>query len=257
MAALARSMSIKVVFHITIFLSIVAAHGVTSSTNTGLQQNSLSSYLWENSTDLLAEVWETTFIKGVANGDMDPNFYGAYTMQDAAWCHEISLVWGQVSRNASAPQDLRNYANRSEYSYLNCAEVLFAAFTVNMGGVDLGPAATQYANTVKTATIEYGSQYIMIATYACAKLWSNITADLGTIVNASNPYSLWVYNNTGNSSAIRQATFIDENVGWYDWSLSLSIFRQAMRGEVGLFNLQADSSNMKKHHPVVSLLVTQ
>ncbi|MCO5555977.1 hypothetical protein L7F22_009521 [Adiantum nelumboides] len=230
---LARCKQTSMVVMVTILLSIAVCQGANTS---------LSSYLWESSTDLLANVYNTNCIKGVVYGDMDPNFYGAYTLQDASWCREISFVWAQVAQNQSAHSELREFASHSSTGYLKCSTYLFEAFAIKDNGnhdygVILGQAATSYVNVVINAINTCGSPYVVIATYACVKLWSNITANLSTMVNSSNPYSSWVYNNTGNSSAIKQGDFIDKWASWYDKNLSLSIFRKAMGGEIGLFNL--------------------
>ncbi|KAI5056667.1 hypothetical protein GOP47_0028485 [Adiantum capillus-veneris] len=243
LSLLARYIIMQIlVLGMAMLYSIVNVHGVVRETNYAhgitkkVGEKNLSVALWNNSTDLLEMVWNSTFIRGVKDGTLNPNFYSAYSMQDAAWCKEISKVWEKVYVNDSAPKALREYAKNSTRSYLECAKGLWEAFTVNKGATIIGSAATSYANIVNSSTINYGSPYIVIATYACNKLWDNITADLTPVMNSSNPYALWVYQNTGSSSS--QAAFIDEWAPkWYDWNLSIAIFRQAMGGEIGLFNL--------------------
>ncbi|MCO5601012.1 hypothetical protein L7F22_055128 [Adiantum nelumboides] len=215
--------------------------GINSVHGFGEEKN-LSTALWDSATDLLPEVWEARFIKGVKDGNLDPNFYGAYIMQDAAWLIEVSKVYEQVANDESAHEALREYATRRTASFLKFGQELWEDFTVKEDATIIGTAATNYLNIVNSSTTTYGAPYVMIATYACTILWDNITAELSTMVDSSNPYALWVYNNSGNSG--RHAAFIDTWASeWYDLNLSIAIFRQAMGGEIGLFNLWPTSNH--------------
>lgn len=222
------------------------------------ENKTLSEFIWDSATDLLLQTWNTTFIAGVAAGDLDPNFYGEYTIQDGAWCREVAKLWRQLLYNESLPEVLRAYANYSSLSYQEYSVEAFEAWHIkddgeNNYGVIPQDAPTNYVNVIRDAMLQYPPN-MMIATYACEKLWANVTADLWSYIasaqsNCSNPYQIWVENNMGNSSAIRQAAAMDDwdqEYHWYNWTEAVSLFRTVMQGEINFFNMKTGAALSKQ-----------
>ncbi|XP_066284642.1 uncharacterized protein [Branchiostoma lanceolatum] len=50
-------------------------------------RETLSERLWKENAGLAEAAWNTQYIQGIAFGTLDPNDYGHYTVQDAAYCH--------------------------------------------------------------------------------------------------------------------------------------------------------------------------
>ncbi|KAH7296136.1 hypothetical protein KP509_26G010800 [Ceratopteris richardii] len=230
------------------------------------QSTNFSEYIWDNAVDLLAEAWETTFISGVRNGNLDPYFYGDYVLQDAIYCRIVAQLWTQLANNASVEEEIREYANGSIRGFQVCSVDLFDMFNVkddrgNSYGVLVKQPVQDYTSFIN-ATMTENAHNTLIATYACLKLWNNLTNELWKIVeaNTSNPYRIWVEDNFGSgSSARRQADQMDkwdQDGKLYDWSEGLSLFRCAMKNEINFFNHAGNSSAVLNCEEDISSSIT-
>lgn len=209
------------------------------------QDMNLSDYIWNGAVDLLPKAWNTTFIAGVSNGDMDPNFYGNYILQDAVYCRIVAQLWTQLANNASVDEKVREYASNSISGFQECSTTLFDEWNVKDDeedgyGVIVRAPVMQYVTFIEDTMLEYPPN-VLFATYACLKLWNNLTGDLWSMVENSttNPYKVWVSDNHGSgSSARRQAAQMnewDQQYQWYNWSEALSLFRTAVMNEINFF----------------------
>ncbi|KAH7296138.1 hypothetical protein KP509_26G010900 [Ceratopteris richardii] len=215
-------------------------------------KTNLSQFIWDNSVDLLPQAWNTTFISGVLHGNLNPNFYGDYVLQDAIYCRIVAQLWTELANNATVDKKVRRYANDSISGYEACSVQLFDRWSVKDDGGDNYGVLLQ--NPVKEYTTYINETMIahppnaLIATYACLKLWTNLTNELWDIVKdeTSNPYRVWVNENRDDGSSAReQAAQMDEwdrKYQWYDWSEALSLYRSAMLNEINFFNHAGNSS---------------
>ncbi|KAH7296009.1 hypothetical protein KP509_26G003800 [Ceratopteris richardii] len=216
------------------------------------QQTNFSQYIWDNAIDLLPQARNTTFISGVLHGDLNPNFYGDYVLQDSIYCRIVAQLWTELANYEAADEEVRAYANDSISGFQDCSVQLFDRWSIKDDGEDsygvlVEDPVKEYTTYINETMIAYPPN-ALIATYACLKLWNNLTNELWEIVKdeTSNPYRVWVNENRDDgSSARRQATQMDEwdsKYQWYDWSEGLSLFRSAMMNEINFFNHAGNSS---------------
>ncbi|KAH7295993.1 hypothetical protein KP509_26G002700 [Ceratopteris richardii] len=202
----------------------------------------LSEFIWNQSSDLLEEARNTLFIRGVRDGELDPNFYGIYMLQDGLWCLEVSKIWKEVSRSNREGIDdqIRQFARESASKYRKGAENIYQGW--NISQIRAGSEAQDYVHFIRAAFKEYAPS-VLIATYACVKLWLTLTNELENVVKEGNPYKVWVDTmKSSGRTAEKQAQLIDTHKG-FDRHAALSMFRMAMQKEIMFFNRGGDSQH--------------
>ena len=148
-------------------------------------------------------MWNATFIRGVANGDLDPDFYGDYNLQDAIYCGRLGQLWQQLANNDTIESNLTVFASARSSGYLACASTIFKTYNIRDNGeseygVIKQSAVTKYVNYIETNMLAK-PYYMLIVTYPCLKLWSYLTNELWKIVEntTTNPYKTWVQTKQG------------------------------------------------------------
>ena len=139
---------------------------------------------------------ESTFIQGMVKGSLDPNVYGGYMVQDAAYCFNAV---DSYERAAEKMQEVGKsefslfYRTQSEEFKGYNKDFLETWRLRNSDSVAMGPAAATYVG-YERALSQNDPKYLCNAMLPCAMLWPWITDQLIASVD-KNPYHIWFKDN--------------------------------------------------------------
>ncbi|KAH7296006.1 hypothetical protein KP509_26G003700 [Ceratopteris richardii] len=160
-------------------------------------------------------------------------------LQVGLYCREVSRIWNAVmtTNKEGIDDEIKQFAKQQLVNTQTDKRNIYEGW--NVTGIKAGSEVTKYINSVETSFHEYGPN-VLISTYACAKLWPQLTCELKQVLENDlrdrNPYKVWVdANETFGSTARAQAQLMDGHKG-FDHEKAHLMFRNAMQNEIDLFN---------------------
>ena len=207
------------------------------------QEGSFSSTLFNdpNSEIIRNRAKESKFIQGMAKGSLDPNVYGGYMVQDAAYCFNAV---DSFERAAEKMQEVGKsefslfYRTQSEEFKGYNKDFLETWRLRNSDSVAMGPAAATYVG-YERALSQNDPKYLCIAMLPCTMLWPWIADQLIASVDKNNPYYVWFKDNKpspGHKSHLER--FVDRvfvQVEPEEQQKCLSIFQEGLVNELNFF----------------------
>ena len=184
---------------------------------------------------------ESTFIQGMVKGSLDPNVYGGYMVQDAAYCFNAV---DSFERAAEKMQEVGKsefslfYRTQSEEFKGYNKDFLETWRLRNSDSVAMGPAAATYVG-YERALSQNDPKYLCIAMLPCTMLWPWIADQLIDSVDKNNPYYVWFKDNKpspGHKSHLER--FVDRvfvQVEPEEQQKCLSIFQEGLVNELNFF----------------------
>lgn len=116
---------------------------------------------------------ESMFIQGMASGTLDPDDYGGYTVQDAAYCFnavEAFDVAANQMQGQGKPEFALMYRVYSE-SYKQYNQEFVKVWRLkSTESIVMGPAAATYVG-YESALSRQDPKYLAIAMLPCTMLW--------------------------------------------------------------------------------------
>ena len=76
----------------------------------------LTEYLWNETTELRAQLFNTNFINGIRNGNLSPTLYGIYYLQDIAYLVESAKLT-RILFEKTPDGNLKDYFGRLKNKY--------------------------------------------------------------------------------------------------------------------------------------------
>ena len=235
----------KVTFHLSSFSPDVTP----SSQIPSLKQGSFSSALFNDpkSKIICNLAKESEYIQGMVKGTLDPNVFGSYTVQDAAYCFNAVDSFERAAekmQEVGKPEFSLLYRTQSE-SYKSYNQYFVQTWRLqNTDSVAMGPAAATYVG-FERALSQNDPKYLCIAMLPCTMLWPWIADQLIASVDKNNPYYVWFKDNKpspGHKSHLEM--FVDHffvQVGPEERQKCLSIF-QGLVNEVNFFRSACDQT---------------
>ena len=188
---------------------------------------------------------ESKFIQGMASGNLDPDNYGGYMVQDAAYCFNAVEVFDYAAKRMQLlgkPEFSLLYRVQSE-SYKKCNLEFVKTWRLkDAESVVMGPAADTYVG-YESALSRRDPKYLAIAMLPCTFLWPWIAGKLIDSVDKNNPYYRWFDNNKPDPNyTSRLARFVDNFFVPEDKEKSLAIFHEGMINELIFFRDACDET---------------
>lgn len=211
-------------------------------------ESQLAQELWESVGDLKEKAVEARFISGVSQGDLSPEFYGRYSVQDAIWCRELANLWQKLANDSVSPelQLLRQHAQNMSEAYYVYSVQMFQWWQIRSSpnasyGVYLGPEAQGYIDFI-ASSVTKGAVYMLIASYPCLKLWPYLgqycAQNQPLHNNCTNVYLPWIDENKEEGDDVtRQAEVINYYAPSMNTTKAHELFRKGIDYETFFFNL--------------------
>ncbi|MEM7245712.1 MAG: TenA family transcriptional regulator [Acidobacteriota bacterium] len=205
-------------------------------------EDSISWKLWLGAQDLARDALQSDFVQGIANGSLDPNAYGHYSIQDVAYCvHGESDYAKTVERaNAAGEPVLAAFAQARHDSYRSYTSSLLESWHLNNDqAVTPGPAARAYIDFEQMVASTLPPIYLIVAMIPCDQLWPWLAEQVGPKVKPGNVYAFWPKENGGWHGAYRLDNFVDrwfaDHPDQHDEATATWVFRSCVTGEVNFF----------------------
>ena len=204
--------------------------------------DSISWRIWLASQALAKQALETDYIQGIANGNLNPNNYGQYSVQDCAYFYHAKGNYQAIQARAlkAGYKELAAFAQVRYDSYVGYTKQVLKEWHISdPNAVSLSEAAQRYIDFEGLLARDSLPIYGVIAMMPCEQLWAWLATELQPDISPNNIYSFWIRENAGWSGAYRLDNFIDE---WfakhpkvYDWGAALQVFQAGMTGELNFF----------------------
>jgi thiaminase (transcriptional activator TenA) len=202
--------------------------------------NSISWKLWLACQDIAQEALNTLYIQGIGEGNLNPDDYGQYTIEDCAYCFNAQNEYLITVNRAQADgyPELAAFAQARHDSYVKYTNELFAAWHLeNPSALAPGPAAQLYINYEHYIACVAFPIYGVVDMIPCDQLWTWLATQLPT--NPSNIYDFWITGNNDWTGAYRLDNFIDDWFSqypdFYDFETALYVYRTSMTCELNFF----------------------
>jgi thiaminase len=206
------------------------------------EKQKFSKLLWDSIEiqNLVKESLNTKVVNGIKNGNLDPNLFLIFTIQDIYFIKTISTLISDHFFKFST--------NFSEFASLLSKEYMdFVTKKLNnyhlkidfLNSISLIDSINAYINYIKNLLCERCDIYILIAIYPCLKLYNCIAIRLREIGNENNLYEDWIVENLENSFLLSLEKIIDDYpIEKIDKQLSFEIIKNILNHEIDFFNLR-------------------
>lgn len=219
-----------------------ALQSISLNDKSPVPEDSISWKLWLACQDIAQQALETQYIQGIKNGDLDPNQYGQYTIQDAVYCYHAQQDYQTLETRSQAEgyDSLASFAKARAASYESYNQDTFKAWHIqDPQAVAPGDAAQTYINFEHNLATTQQPIYGVIGMIPCDQLWSYLATELKDAADPKNLYSFWINENNDWGGSYRLDNFVDD---WfaaypdvYDWDTALFVFRSCMTCELNFF----------------------
>ncbi|XP_078676498.1 aminopyrimidine aminohydrolase-like [Branchiostoma floridae x Branchiostoma belcheri] len=209
------------------------------------EEKTLSQRLWDQNSDLADAAWETQFIQGIAHGNLDPNDFGHYTVQDAAYCNAATDNLQFLTDKVEATH-LEAFIKGPYESYKKYTDYLYETWFLKPDGADLGPAAQSYVDLENEIAHNEEALYYLVSMIPCLRLWAYLAIKMKNegYNKDSNIYKFWIDDNGDNEykSAEKVESVVNRysDLGRIDEEKAKWFYRKCMYGEVNFFKSACD-----------------
>ena len=204
------------------------------------QQTSFAQSLFEDefSVKVRQAVLETAFFQKIINNSLEPEEYGGYMVQDAAFVFDAIKSFDIAAENMQgdnqSPPDFALFYRGRSSSYTSYSSYFISEWNLlNAQSVIMGPAAETYAAFEKKLG-ENNSKYLAIGILPCDMLWPWVAAQINDLVPETNVYRSWVDDNLGDGSSSTQ-TFVNKFFNEVDKDACQPIFNEGIINELNFF----------------------
>lgn len=199
------------------------------------------SFFWRAWNDNLATAdacLNSSYIRGIRDGNLDPNIYGASMNTDSFYCYSAvqSIDIARQRSTVSALTDLLADRVRSYNSY----NETFLKFWHIPNSASIVPTAAiqNYAAHEQQVAISQDPIYTLVAILPCYYLWNWLSAKLSGYVT-NNLYGFWIEGNSSTKSAFTVGNFIEAWKGMpgttFNEPAAMSIYKKSMNFELANF----------------------
>ena len=216
--------------------------------------NSFSWQLWMDNQDIAQLALDSKYVQGIANGNLDPNSYGCYSIQDCAYCYNAKndyLTIESIAHEKNKPE-IASFAKARYDGYVTyIAQILKSWNLSNVDGIVLGKAAGDYVELEHMiANNAFSSLLGIVAMIPCDQLWSWLGDELVSYNTPKNIYDFWINDNQGWTGAYRLDNFVNQEIKQYpsdsqERELASMIYRACMICELNFFSSACDQQLMK------------
>lgn len=206
--------------------------------------NPLSKIMWDAALPIAEQALQTCHIQGIKYGDLDPNKYGNYTVQDAIYCYQATDQYNKLAQKAT-DTEIKKFAEARCESYKKYTEALFNAWCIeDPKGIKLAPKLQDYIQYKSEILEKYDSLYFIVSNMPCLGLWYWLATQLREPDKGpANLYSFWVKENLGHSSYDNLKDFVDSKASQLNLDKAIAVYQRCMQGEFEFFALAGEVRN--------------
>lgn len=201
----------------------------------GQPADSLAAAMWQASQSIANAALNTDYIQGIKNGDLDPNNYGIYTVQDSVYCYHAAQDYRVALARAIRP-DVKAFIAARLAGYEAYNKEVFTQWHIEQpDAIGLSPAAQAYSQFESEVARDDQVLYLIVAMIPCERLWSRLAGQLKQYATPDNLYSFWITENLSDKGALRLEAFVDAHAAQLDADKATAIYQRCMHGELGFF----------------------
>ncbi|MEM9276457.1 MAG: TenA family transcriptional regulator [Cyanobacteria bacterium P01_F01_bin.143] len=205
-------------------------------------ENSISWKLWLACQDIADQALASKYIQGIKNGNLHPDRYGQYTVQDAVYCHNAQTDY-QIIKNRKKTDDLpelKAFAEARFEGYQKYNKQFLESWHIdNVKALAPSSVVNTYIDFERKVAQNMPPIYGIIAMIPCEELWSWLATQLKPYATPQNLYSFWIAENDGWHGTYRLDNFIDswfaKHPDVFKWETALYVMRSCMTCEVNFF----------------------
>lgn len=208
-------------------------------------EKSLSEIMWEAAFPIAKQALQTNYIQGIKYGDLDPNDYGNYTVQDAIYCYQSTEQYKRLVHTTTDAQ-IKTFAQKQVKNYEEYTKVLFDKWSIAdpPNCINLSPNLKKYIDYKSEVLRNENSLYFILANIPCLRLWSWLANELKDRIEVSaNLYSFWIRDNLDPSYSNILEDFVNSKADELDSGKAISVYKQCMQGEFDFFALAGKVRN--------------
>ena len=210
------------------------------SPDTDTGRLSLSARLVALGEPLLDEQLAHPFLRGVADGRLDPATFRSWLEQDYLFLLDYVRVFSRLAWQAPRAHlgDLVDLAYETLHGEMDLHRSMAASFGADLDGAVKGPACEAYTSFLLDAAADYGVG--LAALLPCMWGYSQLGARLATTTEPTSPYRAWVdtYADPGFARlAQRCAEMLDEVDPAPPEEAAERAFLEAMRHECAFWDV--------------------
>ena len=182
-------------------------------------------------------------------GTLDPNDYGGYMVQDAAYCFSAVAAFNTAAQKMQGrnPEFSLLYRVQSESFRSYNQEFVNTWRLKSTDSILMGPAAAMYVG-YESALSQQDAKNLCIGMLPCAMLWPWIARELIDEVAEDNPYYVWFQDNyspPGDKSSLEKFVdnfFTEEASNPEENEKLLNIFQEGLVNELNFFRDACDET---------------
>lgn len=153
---------------------------------------SLSARLWEANADIVDDVLDNAFVRGIADGSLERDLFAGYVAQDAFFLESFARAYALALVRSPDTASLLTFADllagvRDE---LGLHASYAAQWDIDMAGVQPAAATLAYTEFLLATASTGGLGVICAAMTPCMRLYAHIGSRLDA--DAAGPYAQWV-----------------------------------------------------------------
>ncbi len=200
--------------------------------------------LWQANRTLAGECLAHPFVRGLANGSLDPDAFKNYVAQDAFFLRAFFSAYALGAARAVERSDVVQRLHRlmsGVLDELKLHEAYAKSLAIDLGDVRPHPTVRGYTDfLLRTAwTAEVGE--IMAAMTPCMRLYAYLGQELAPEDHSQNPYREWIETYSSQefeSLAAELESLLDQLAE--DSHREALAYRYAMRCELDFFSAAFD-----------------
>ena len=178
---------------------------------------------------------KTKFIQGIVRGNLEPESYVAYAVQDAAYCREVVQGHGTVIQRAQ-DDALRGFLEQRRNRFKRYTRERGIKWDVDQPPrIELERATKEYIDWEKEVASEYDPLYFVVASIPCSRLWYWLAHKVKPCAVSRNLYQFWIDEHSTGDGGVDLEGFVDEHASSLDEGKALNVYRKTMIGEVNFF----------------------
>lgn len=205
-------------------------------------KDSIAWKLWLNAADIAQEALKSDFIQGVKAGDLSPDQYGHYTIQDAAYCEHAQEDYQSAEKRAQGMNEpaFAAFAQARYKSYASYTKSVLESWHLNnIESLSPGPAAQAYIDFERHTAQNLDPIYLIIAMLPCDQLWPWLANEIAAGNRKGNVYDFWITENSSWHGAYRLDNFINawfvQHPEQYNDATANRVMQSCLMGETNFF----------------------
>lgn len=197
----------------------------------------LAEQLWAENADVVSEVLDNPFVRGIGDGSLDRDLFAGYIAQDAFFLESFARAYGLALSRSPDTATLLTFADllagvREE---LGLHASYAASWGIDMAGVEPAAATLAYTEFLLATAATGDLGVVCAAMTPCMRLYAHIGATLHA--DAAGPYAQWVqtYADPGfEAVAALLERLLDQHAR--DLTAARVAYRRAMQLELAFFD---------------------